>query len=221
MFMIWGKCSYRYRVKPSNSPAVCFLLSSTLSSLKASLRTWPFSRGPRTTIKIFKSSVSSKSIKVFILHYWFKKTIAHPGYPQSHRPSFSHLTEKKVCFQMSSPLLLSKRKSWKEINQRLKDSYRILPDSENTYRGNKPSDCSSLSERKQRDRTLSGQSRTWPVWVHPGLVHLPVFWTIKEKLILIIFKIRENNLILNHRVIPKIFQKYIKYTKNVQQVAVC
>lgn len=39
--------SHRYKVKPSNSPAMCFLLSSTLSSRKASFRTWPFSRGPR------------------------------------------------------------------------------------------------------------------------------------------------------------------------------
>lgn len=56
----WTECSYRYRVKPSSSPAVCFLLSSTLSSLKASLRTWPFSRGPAITHKDQKCLTGQK-----------------------------------------------------------------------------------------------------------------------------------------------------------------
>lgn len=63
----------------------------------------------------------------------------------------------------------------------------ILPDSENTCTESRPFDCSSLLESRQRDHIPLGQSRIWPVWVHPSLVHLPVSGTKEQKIILNIF----------------------------------
>lgn len=64
-WLIWSSGFYRYKVKPSNSPAMCFLLSSTLSSRKASFRTWPFSRGPIIRHWTF----SDKALQIEV--YWF------------------------------------------------------------------------------------------------------------------------------------------------------
>lgn len=95
------------------------------------------------------------------------KGTPHPGYPRSHHLSFSHLTgEQKTHFMF--PIVLFQNM----VEHRNRIS-RILPNNENTCRGSKLSDYSRLSESKQHGRTLSGQSRTWPKWLHPGLEHPP------------------------------------------------
>lgn len=111
--------SYRYRVNPSNSPAMCFLLSSTLSSRKASFRTWPFSRGPAATQKNTRRfSVKGQKNYFQFSMYWLKQISPHPGCPQSHRLSFFHLTvDKEGHLRNQSLALQLKWKHWLQLQR--------------------------------------------------------------------------------------------------------
>lgn len=103
-----------------------------------------------------------------------KQSNPHPSCPLFHHPSFSHLTRKQ-----KRKFSVYNLTSWWINEMQTKN---IVPDSENTCRGSRPSDCSSLLESGQRGHIPWGQSRIWPVWVHPSPVHLPVIGKREQKI---------------------------------------
>lgn len=127
----------------------------------------------RTCHRTQGPNVFNSTGKTFSLVCWEKvqQSNPYPSCPPFHHPSFSLPTKKNKIKEKVNTWFynIAWCKPIKNVNAKV-----FLPDSGNTCRGSRPSDCSSLSGSRQRGHIPWGQSRIWPVWVRPSLVHLPV-----------------------------------------------